>query len=235
MRYESTKAKNINDNNDKINTFISKLNKTIKVKTFDSDTVESYLSNYYKTDHHYNSYGAEKAYMDIMEMYELDNNLEIEHETIRTPYYGSMAKSTLLKKLKDDLTAMKVSNELKVSGTDENFKPLELEDRSNPFYDYYVKYFNGAYGEVIYENDTNYNRNLLIIGDSMSWQVDYLLAKNFDKTIVVNTKYAPWTNKDLILKDYIEEHNITHILFLREAKNLVFDGDNFHVDKKVVR
>ena len=69
----------------------------------------------------------------------------------------------------------------------------------------------------------------------MSWQIDYLLAKNFDKTIVVNTKYSPWTSKDLILKDYIEENKITHVLFLREAKNIVFDADNFAVDKKVVR
>ena len=170
-----------------------------------------------------------------MEMYGLENTLDIEHEVIRTPYYGSMAKSTLLRKIKDDLTAMKVTNDLKVSNVDKDFKPLELSDRSNPFYDYYVKYFNGAYGEVIYENDTNYNRNLLIIGDSMSWQIDYLLAKNFDKTIVVNTKYSPWTSKDLILKDYIEENKITHVLFLREAKNIVFDADNFAVDKKVVR
>lgn len=235
FRYESTKAKNINDNNDKINTFLSKLNGNIKVKVFDSNTVEDYLKYFYKTDHHYNSYGAEIAYLDIMEMYGLENTLDIEHEVIRTPYYGSMAKSTLLRKIKDDLTAMKVPNDLKVSNVDKDFKPLELSDRSNPFYDYYVKYFNGAYGEVIYENDTNYNRNLLIIGDSMSWQIDYLLAKNFDKTIVVNTKYSPWTSKDLILKDYIEENKITHILFLREAKNIVFDADNFAVDKKVVR
>ncbi|MBR1385809.1 MAG: hypothetical protein IJ568_03145 [Bacilli bacterium] len=235
LRYESTSYKNINNNNDKINEFLSKLNENINAKVFDSETVEDYLKYYYKTDHHYNSYGAEKAYLDIMEMFNLENNIDFEHEIIKTPYLGSMAKSTLLRKVYDDLSAMKVSNDIKVLNVDENFKPLELEDKTNPFYDYYVKYFNGAYGEVIYENGVDYNRNLLIIGDSMSWQIDYLLAKNFDKTLVINTKYSPWTFKDLLLKDYIDTYKITHILFLREAKNIVFDADNFAVDKKVIR
>ena len=235
LRYESTEVGNIYDNHDKIIEFTEKLNKTIKFKLFDSKTLEEYLKYFYKTDHHYNSYGAEKAYLEILEMFDLKNKLTIEHKDIRDPYFGSMAKSTLLRKVSDVLNVMTVPNTLKVNIDDKNFKSLEITDQANPFYDYYVKYFNGAFDEIIYESGNHYNRNLLIIGDSMSWQLDYLLAYNFDKTYVVNTKYGKWKNNDLILKDYIKENNITHILFLREAKNLVFDADNFHVDKKVIR
>lgn len=235
LRYESTEVGNIYDNHDKIIEFTEKLNKTIKFKLFDSKTLEEYLKYFYKTDHHYNSYGAEKAYLEILEMFDLKNKLTIEHKDIRDPYFGSMAKSTLLRKVSDVLNVMTVPNTLKVNIDDKNFKSLEIADQANPFYDYYVKYFNGAFDEIIYESGNHYNRNLLIIGDSMSWQLDYLLAYNFDKTYVVNTKYGKWKNNDLILKDYIKENNITHILFLREAKNLVFDADNFHVDKKVIR
>ena len=235
LRYESTEVGNIYDNHDKIIEFTKKLNSTIKFKLFDSKTLEEYLKYFYKTDHHYNSYGAEKAYLEILEMFDLKNKLTIEHKDIRDPYFGSMAKSTLLRKVSDVLNVMTVPNTLKVNIDDKNFKSLEITDQANPFYDYYVKYFNGAFDEIIYESGNHYNRNLLIIGDSMSWQLDYLLAYNFDKTYVVNTKYGKWKNNDLILKDYIKENNITHILFLREAKNLVFDADNFHVDKKVIR
>ena len=235
LRYESTSFKNINNNYDKINTFTNKLNSSIKYRLFDTNTLDEYLTYYYKTDHHYNSYGAYKAYLDILDMYGLENNFDINHKDVRTPYYGSMAKSTLLKKVQDTLTVIDIDNTLKVNITDKDFKPLYVEDKENPFFDYYVKYFNGAYDEIIYENDSDYGRNLLIIGDSMSWQIDYLLADNFDKTYVVNTKYGKWKDNDLILKDYIEENNITHILFLREARNLIFDADNFDVDKKVVR
>ena len=48
-------------------------------------------------------------------------------------------------------------------------------------------------------------------------------------------KYGKWLNNDLMLSDYIKNNNITHILFLREAKNIVFDADNFKLDQRVVR
>ena len=112
---------------------------------------------------------------------------------------------------------------------------MKIEENSNPFYDYFVVYYNGQYDEIIYENNSNYNRNLLIICDSLAWQIDYLLANNFDKTYVVNMKYGKWTKNDLDLSSYIKDNNITHILFLRETKNITFDGDNFKLDERVVR
>jgi len=235
LRYESFQFNNINENYDLVNKFTKKLNNDIKYSFFDVDNINDYKKYYYKTDHHYNSYGAQIAYNDILNMFNIDNNMLINHKEVYKPYYGSMAKSTLLKRVSDKLTAIDIKNDLKVNINDVNFKPLEKKDRSDPFYDYYVGYFNGMYDEIIYENDSSFNRNLLIIGDSYSWQVDYLLAKSFDKTFVINTKYGKWINNDLVLKDYINENNITHILFFREAKNLVFDADNFKVDKKVIR
>ena len=235
LRYEMTEAKNVNDVHKKIEEFESKLNKEIKYMLFDSKTTSDYMKYYYKTDHHYNSYGAEKAYLEILNMFNLTNSIDIKHNSIRTPYYGSMAKSTLLKRVEDTLTVMTVPNTLKIEAPDKDFKPMSIENKSNPFFDYYVKYYNGAYDELIYENNTTTNRNLLIIGDSMVWQYDYMLAYNFDKTYVVNTKYGKWLKQDLNLKEYIAENKITHILFVREAKNLIFDADNYKVDKKVVR
>lgn len=235
LRYESFLFNNINENYDLVNKFTKKLNNDIKYSFFEVDNINDYKKYYYKTDHHYNSYGAQIAYNDILNMFNIDNNMLINHKEVYKPYYGSMAKSTLLKRVSDKLTAIDIKNDLKVNINDVNFKPLEKKDRSDQFYDYYVGYFNGMYDEIIYENDSSFNRNLLIIGDSYSWQVDYLLAKSFDKTFVINTKYGKWINNDLVLKDYINENNITHILFFREAKNLVFDADNFKVDKKVIR
>lgn len=235
LRLESTSYKNINGNNDKINSFLSMLDSGIKYKVFDSNNLDEYLKYFYKSDHHYNGYGAFKAYSEILDMYGLENNLNITFKNVRDVYYGSISKSTLLRNVSDKLIVMDYDNTLRVTGGDKDFKPLYFESKSNPFYDYYVKYFNGAYDEIVYESSNNFNRNLLIIGDSMAWQLDYLLANNFDKTIIVNTKYGKWLNNNLILKDYIKDNNITHILFLREAKNIVFDADNFHVDKKVIR
>lgn len=235
LRYSETSYKNINGVHDKIIDFTNKLNKEIKYSIFDSNSPAEYLKYFYKTDHHYNSKGAEKVYLDILNKYGLSNNLFITHKEIRNKYYGSMAKSILSTNIVDNLWAIDVPNNLKTNITDENFKPLKLEDKKDTFYDYYVRYFNGQYDEIIYENNSYYNRNLLIICDSLAWQIDYLLANNFDKTYVVNMKYGKWQNNNLDLSSYIKDNNITHILFLREAKNIVFDADNFKLDQRVVR
>lgn len=233
-RYQSISDNDINGISTKINDFTTKLNKNIKYYVFET-TKNEYLDYYYSTDHHYNSYGAELAYLNILDMYKINNNINITHKNVKKPYYGSMAKSTLLTRIYDTLNVIDFKNNLKVNIKDKSFKPLDLIDKKNPFYDYYVGYFNGAFDEIIYENDSSYDRNLLIIGDSMSWQIDYLLAYSFDKTYVVNTKYGKWKNNNLELGKYIEDNKITHILFLREAKNLIFDADNFQLEKKVIR
>ena len=235
LRYSETSFKNINGVHDKIIEFTNKLNSNIKYSIFDNSDVEEYLKYYYRTDHHYNSYGAEKVYLDILNKYGLSSNLNIIHKKVRDKYYGSMAKGILSTKIVDNLTAIDTSVTLGTNISDIKFKPLKIVENSNPFYDYFVVYFNGQYDEIIYTNNSHYNRNLLIICDSMAWQIDYLLANSFDKTYVINMKYGKWTKNDLYLSNYIKENDITHILFLREAKNIVFDADNFKLDERVVR
>lgn len=232
LRYSETSKKNVWNINSIINNFTNKLNNNIKYTIFDSN---DYLKYFYKTDHHYNSLGASKVYLDILRMYNIQNNLFINYKSVKEPYYGSMAKSLLLDRVSDNLTAINIFNTLKTNIKEDKFKPLKITNKNNKFYDYYVSYFDGQYDEIIYENNSNYNRNLLIIGDSLAWQIDYLLANNFDKTFVINMKYGKWKNNDLLLSHYIKNNQITHILFLREAKNIVFDADNFKLDKRVVR
>lgn len=235
IRYEETSFKNIDGSNDLINEFLEKLSSDIKYNVFMPKSMEEYSKYYYKTDHHYNAEGALIAYNDILEMLNIESSENFNIKEVQKPYFGSMAKSTLLKIASDTLTSIDFKNNLQVNIDDVNFKPLEKPDRNNEFYDYYVGYFNGMYDEIIYENDSSFDRNLLIFGDSMSWQLDYLLATKFDKTFVINTKYGKWVDNDLYLDEYIKENKITHILFLREAKNLIFDADNFALDKKVIR
>lgn len=235
LRYSETSFKNINGVHDKIIDFTNKLDSNIKYSIFDSSSTEEYLNYFYKTDHHYNSYGAEKAYLDILNNYGLSNNLNITHKIVRDNYYGSLAKSVLSTNIVDKLSAIDTKVILGTNISDSKFKPLKVEENKNPFYDYFVVYFNGQYDEIIYTNKSFYNRNLLIISDSLAWQVDYLLANNFDKTYVINMKYGKWTKNDLDLDKYIKDNNITHILFLRETKNIVFDADNFKLDTRVVR
>ena len=233
-RYDNLKEVNLKNMNEYVNIFQNKLNNNIHTKFFNL-TKDEYLNYYYRTDHHFNSYGAKEVYKDLTEILGITSNLDLSHVLVRNPYYGSHAKSTMLTRVSDTLTALDYPNNLKVNINDSKFKPLTISEKPNKFYDYYVGYFSGMYNEVIYDNGNNYDRNLLIIGDSLVWQVDYLLANSFDKTYVVNMKYGKWLKNDLVLSDYIKDNNITHILFLREAKNIIFDADNFKLDKRVIR
>ena len=234
LRYEFTDVKNVNDTNELIYDFVSKLDKKISSKVLDSNSTEEYLNNFYKTDHHYNANGAYQAYTDILDMFGIENNISLKTKEIKNPYYGSIAKSLLTTKVSDTLFVLDYKNDIIVNIEDDDFKPLEVDDHANKFYDYYVKYFNGQYDEVIYDNSNDKNRNLLIIGDSMSWQIDYLLASNFDKTYVINIRYGKWKNNNLDLAEYIEQNHITDILFLMESKNIIFDADNYKLASKVV-
>ena len=166
-------------------------------------------------------------------MFNMEDTNEYNNKVILENYYGSAAKSLLTDKISDELNAIDFKNNLKVNIEDKTFKPLEVSKKDNKYYDYYVAYFNGQYDEVIYENDKVKNKNLLMISDSLSWQIDYLLANNFNKTYVVNLRYGKWLKQDLDLKKYIKENNITHILFLQEAEEEIFDIYNFNTSKKV--
>ena len=232
LRYSETSNKNVFNVNEKMQEFTNKLNKNIKYSLYDET---NYLKHFYRTDHHYNSYGAEKVYLDILDKYKIKNNLNINHKIVNKKYYGSMAKSILSTRIVDNLSSIDILNNLKVNISDTKFKPLKISEKNNVFYDYYVGYFDGQYDEIIYENNQIFNRNLLIICDSLAWQIDYLLANNFNKTYVINMKYGKWQNENLILGNYIKKNNITHILFLREAKNIVFDADDYNLNERVVR
>jgi len=235
LRYEINSFSNINNLYDKYIYFKDNINKNIKVSALESNNIEEYFKYFYKTDHHYNSYGALKAYKDILNMFDIEDERNYSYKVILDTYYGSSAKSLLSDRISDELTAIDIKNNLKVNIDNKLFKPLEINKKDNKFYDYYVAYFNGQYDEVIYSNDKiNSNNNLLIISDSLVWQIDYLLANNFNKTYVVNLRYGKWLNQNLDLDEYINNNNITHILYLQEAEEEMFDIYNFNTSKKVI-
>ena len=238
LRYELNDIKNIKNLNSNINYFMNQIKKdNLKVDKLEVNSNEEYFKYFYKTDHHYNSNGALKAYNDILSMFNKIDNTNYKQKTVIDNYYGSAAKSLLSNRISDTLTAIDASNTLKTNIDENKFKPLNIDKKSNPFYDYYVGYFDGQYDEVIYSNDNNdnndNNENLLIISDSLAWQIDYLLANNFNNTYVVNMKYGKWNNENLDLEKYINENKITHVLFLQEAEELMFDVYNYNIEERV--
>lgn len=235
LRYEVTNLSDIHNLNNYVVTFKNSLNKNIKVSSLDSLDLSQYLTYFYKTDHHYNSVGALKAYNDIVTMMDINNIKTIPFKCIYTPYYGSLAKTALNKNVSDNLLDLDYQNDIEFNQNDDKFKTRKIVKKTNPFYDYYISYYNGQYDEIKYKSDVKNNKNILIISDSLSWQIDYIIAENFENTYVINLRYGKWKNQKLYLQEYLSEHNITDILFLQEAEQQMFDLYNHNISDRVVR
>ena len=237
-RYELTKLKD-NNLNSYVDIFKDKLSSKIKVANMDITSLEQYKNYFYKTDHHWNMNGALAGYYDIMDILGKVpvDNLEVVNKRERK-FYGSMAKSVLNNKTYDYILDVdkKLDYDVLVNGkqASELFKPRQIRlDRDYLYYDYYVQYFNGQYGEICYDYHKDNEENLLILSDSYAWQIDYLIASSFNKTYVVNLRYDKWKKEDLNLEEYMKERNIKKVLFLYEGGSMMFDQYNYNLEGRI--
>lgn len=237
-RYELTKLKD-NNLNSYVDIFKDKLSSKIKVANMDITSLEQYKNYFYKTDHHWNMNGALAGYYDIMDILGKVpvDNLEVVNKRERK-FYGSMAKSVLNNKTYDYILDVdkKLDYDVLVNGkqASEVFKPRQIRlDRDYLYYDYYVQYFNGQYGEICYDYHKDNEENLLIVSDSYAWQIDYLIASSFNKTYVVNLRYDKWKKEDLNLEEYMKERNIKKVLFLYEGGSMMFDQYNYNLEGRI--
>lgn len=237
-RYELTKLKD-NNLSSYVDSFKDKLSSKIKVANMDITSLEQYKNYFYKTDHHWNMNGALAGYYDIMSILGKIpvDNLEVVNKTERK-FYGSMAKSVLNDKTYDYILDVDrtLDYDVLVNGksASEVFKPRQIRlDRDYLYYDYYVQYFNGQYGEICYDYHKDKEENLLILSDSYAWQIDYLIAASFYKTYVVNLRYDKWKKEDLNLEEYMKERNIKKVLFLYEGGSMMFDQYNYNLEGRI--
>lgn len=237
-RYELTKLKD-NNLNSYVDIFKDKLSSKIKVANMDITSLEQYKNYFYKTDHHWNMNGALAGYYDIMDILGKVpvDNLEVVNKRERK-FYGSMAKSVLNNKTYDYILDVdkKLDYDVLVNGkqASEVFKPRQIRlDRDYLYYDYYVQYFNGQYGEICYDYHKDNEENLLILSDSYAWQIDYLIASSFNKTYVVNLRYDKWKKGDLNLEEYMKKRNIKKVLFLYEGGSMMFDQYNYNLEGRI--
>lgn len=237
-RYELTMLKD-NNLSSYVDSFKDKLSSKIKVANMDITSLEQYKNYFYKTDHHWNMNGALAGYYDIMNILGKVpvDNLEVVNKRERK-FYGSMAKSVLNNKTYDYILDIdkKLDYDVLVNGkqASEVFKPRQIRlDRDYLYYDYYVQYFNGQYGEICYDYHKDKEENLLILSDSYAWQIDYLIASSFNKTYVVNLRYDKWKKEDLNLEEYMKERNIKKVLFLYEGGSMMFDQYNYNLEGRI--
>ena len=227
-RYEFTNNENINFRSyDKYLTkFTSSLNNIVKIKSL-SLSKEDYLKSYYKTDHHWNAYAAKKALQDISKLLNVSlNDYEVK-KVDNIKMYGSMAKSSGDTSYYDHLLYLDTPYDLKISNL--NYKPLSITLKKDLFYDYYVAFFDGLTDEILSYDYGNGEENLLIIGDSFVWQLDYIIAEGFNKTYTICARYLENFNYE----NFIKENNISQVLILMESTSTMFDIHNYNLNERL--
>jgi len=238
-RYEQTSLPNNNLEN-YTKKFKELLDKNINVSELKINSIEEYTEKFYKTDHHWNMYGAYEGYQDIMKMLgKQPQSLEIK-QVSNTKYYGSLAKSSLSKLTYDNIYDIILDTDYRtlVNNEENNakFKPRKITyDKNYDFFDYYIHYFNGQYGTVQYTFNNNSTENLLIFSDSYAWQIDYLIASHYKNTYVINLRYDDYLSGKFDYNDFIEKNNITNVLFLYEGSSTIFDQFDYGFNTKIVR
>lgn len=220
-----------------IEMFKKNLNKNIKVGELKVDSIKEYNNIFFKTDHHWTCEGASQGYMEIMNLLDVNiYNKDFKCVKIDNKFRGSLANRFKDKKVYDEFSYIDSNLKYEVLINDKvnlKYKPKKA-NANNMFFDYYVGFYYGFFGKVVYDFK-NDKENLLILADSYSWAIDDLIASNFNKTHVINLMFDEYKNGKFDFKNYVKENNITKVLILQETPTTVYDVFNHGLIEKVVR
>ena len=178
---------------------------------------------YYRTDHHWTTYGAFVAFEEWCRQtgHSFEGIDAYETETVTKQFRGSLyskildydsAYDSIVKMTKkQDATAYKVIADGKDIGGFYQEDKLQEKDK-------YAYFFGGNYGEVAIEGTQEGKGNLLVIKDSFANAFVPFLADSYDNIYMVDLRYF---NEDM--QAYLKEKNITDILVLYNVSNFVTD------------
>lgn len=217
--------------------FLSYVGDRIAYQSLDYPDEE--ITNYfYKTDHHYNALGADKAYKEIVNMinedFDIGNPLPVINTvSINDNFIGSYGDNNGgIVDVFDDLT---VSNygidnskyDYYINGNITSINKEKEQTLNDPIYSKYRtydSYFNVNTGNVLFDYHDENKKNILIFTDSYIGPIKEVLSTHFNKTVIV-------CGSDVLngfdLNKTIEENNIDIILFLWYQKNLFYNGYYF--------
>lgn len=186
------------------------------------DTLMKEKDNYqlfYKTDHHWTSFGAYFAYLEYakhndIDYYKLD---ELKKEEVSDKFLGTLySKVFTFGQEKDKIYKINLSNY--------NFTVQYMDKVKYDFYEesYLLEkdkysYFLGTNQPLIEITNNNFTGSdeLLIVKDSYANSFIPLIANHYKKVYVIDLRYY-----NIKLSDYIKENNIKNVLFLYNINNI---------------
>lgn len=217
-------------------TFLSYLGDKVKYKKLKYQD-KDFTNLFYKTDHHYNVYGADKTYNEIIDMINEDYEVGspkplIDINVLDTEYQGSYCKlnesiNDIYDTLSDGVYGIDpneysyyINGEKSSLSTE---RELFIKENTHTTREYDA-YYNSNSGEMIFDWNTPEKKNLLVITDSYIGPIKEVLSSHFNKTLII----AGYDSIGrLSLSDVINKNNIDIILVLLFQQNLYYNGYYF--------
>ncbi|MGL4763343.1 MAG: DHHW family protein [Sarcina sp.] len=208
---------------------INKINEYIGNKSI-IDAMGALLENkksdiYYKTDHHWNTYGAYLAYVEYCEKNEIKEivNLNDLKENNVEGFLGTFySKSKLFNAKKDTLLYYDMPHLTMKIGDGEWESIYKVENLKKR--DKYSIFLDGNHSKTIIKNSKNKNgKKLLVLKDSFANSFIPFIANNYEEVHVIDLRHYP-----LELSEYMDENSFDKVLCL-------YSLNNFSKDRSIAR
>ncbi|MBO4432568.1 MAG: hypothetical protein J5852_03440 [Clostridia bacterium] len=171
------------------------------------------IADYYKTDHHFNTHGAYKAYAAFCEAKgeAAKREDDFKLKSADAGFRGTLYSKVLISKTKDEILLPDIS-----------LPQVTADGKEIPFYDYtalktkdkYNVYQGGNHGITEIKGNGKNGKTLLIFKDSFANSFVPFIVNDYAKIILVDERYT-----FLSAKDFAEQNKPDEILVLREIIN----------------
>ena len=214
---------------DMFNEFMDSIEGAAGKGWFDIGTVEERLRKQWRTDHHWNAAGSYAAYCDIINMVrkntpEIGEPIKIKEikSYPEIKMRGSYAALSGYSRFYEEFFVYEYDlpdsvRRYSMRSREREYAAGRYDNNGDIFLDHYVNYYRTDIRQYEYENHTG--RNLLIIGDSLTYWSAWLIAANFDHTYI----YFPWDGQVMDYNRYIKDNAITDVLMMVYSQAGIFN------------
>lgn len=213
---------------DEIEYIYSKLENTNNIKVLDSLRDNNSKSQmYYKTDHHWTSYGAFTAYQKYFnDKGKVPLNIDdFNEKKVSDEFLGTSSSLALGLAKEEEMFILEKDNSLKVNYVYEekvtnslyNYDYLEKKDK-------YAMFLDNNHGLITIENmEINDNSNVLIIKNSYANCFVPFMVNHYQNIHIIDLRYFGGS-----VSDYVGENKIDNILIL-------YNLNNFYSDMSIIK
>lgn len=193
-------------------------------------TYEEFCNYFYSTDHHWNYKGSYQGYVDIVRMMlGEEEEVLVPVETVEIPviYNGSYANTLKLAISQEKFAFYRFDPFPKYTAYQYGKKRpydhiqdiyLKGKYKKGKYANHYAQCYGGDAGLMVFESDRHPERTLLLIGNSLSNAVKFLLPYHFGRVVYVDLRnYKSQTKKDFSMSAVIQQYGVNQVLLLGDA------------------